>query len=128
VRAELCGWEERCFICPDGTLRDEPWFKVANEIADLRANYIARGRALANGAQATVWFVRGRTWRKPKPSTLGGDRISARRMREDLWEFAPTHKLWLCSNYRPAIRGTEEGIWRAVNAESWQFRVQVLVT
>jgi putative DNA primase/helicase len=44
----------------------------------------------------------------------GGDPIRARRMREDFWTFDPTHKLWLSSNYRPVIRGTDEGIWRRI--------------
>lgn len=44
----------------------------------------------------------------------GGDRISARRMREDFWDFAPTHKLWLSSNHKPAVRGTDHGIWRRI--------------
>jgi len=44
----------------------------------------------------------------------GGDRIRARRMREDFWEFSPTHKVWLAANHRPIIRGTDHGIWRRV--------------
>jgi putative DNA primase/helicase len=42
----------------------------------------------------------------------GGDRIRARRMRENFWEFDPTHKLVVATNYKPAIVGTDEGIWR----------------
>ncbi|KOX10329.1 hypothetical protein ADL05_26620 [Nocardiopsis sp. NRRL B-16309] len=42
----------------------------------------------------------------------GGDPISARRMREDFWEFDPSHTFVLASNYRPIVRGTDEGIWR----------------
>jgi putative DNA primase/helicase len=44
----------------------------------------------------------------------GSDKISARRMREDFWEFTPTHKLILCSNHKPEIRGTEHAIWRRI--------------
>ena len=44
----------------------------------------------------------------------GGDRVRARRMREDFWEFAPTHKLWLAANHKPIIRGTDLGIWRRI--------------
>ena len=42
----------------------------------------------------------------------GGEKIMARRMREDFWEFDPTHKLVLCTNHRPIIAGTDHGIWR----------------
>jgi putative DNA primase/helicase len=44
----------------------------------------------------------------------GGDRIKARRMREDHWEFDPSHLLWLHANHRPTIEGTDDGIWRRV--------------
>jgi putative DNA primase/helicase len=42
----------------------------------------------------------------------GGDRIRARRMREDFWEFDPTHKVILCTNHKPKIRGADHAIWR----------------
>jgi putative DNA primase/helicase len=42
----------------------------------------------------------------------GGDRIRARRMREDFWEFAPSHHVWLAGNHKPTISGTDHGIWR----------------
>lgn len=44
----------------------------------------------------------------------GGDAIKARRLYEDFWEFAPTHKFWLSANYKPEIRGTDLGIWRRI--------------
>lgn len=50
----------------------------------------------------------------------GGDRIRARRMREDFWEFAPTHKVWLAANHKPLIRGTDYGIWRRVKLVPFQ--------
>ena len=42
----------------------------------------------------------------------GGDVISARRMREDFWTFAPTHKVVLVTNHRPRIVGNDHAIWR----------------
>lgn len=42
----------------------------------------------------------------------GGDAITARRMREDFWTFKPTHKLVLCTNHKPRVRGTDHAIWR----------------
>jgi putative DNA primase/helicase len=42
----------------------------------------------------------------------GGDPIRARRMREDFWQFMPTHKVVLACNHRPTVRGTDLAIWR----------------
>lgn len=44
----------------------------------------------------------------------GGDTIKARRMREDFWEFEPTHKIWLAANHKPDIEGTDYAIWRRI--------------
>lgn len=42
----------------------------------------------------------------------GGERIRARRMRENYWEFTPSHTPFLATNYKPSIRGGDYGIWR----------------
>ena len=42
----------------------------------------------------------------------GGGTLSARRMREDLWQFSPTHTLMLVTNHKPKVSGTDGGIWR----------------
>lgn len=42
----------------------------------------------------------------------GAERIRARRMREDFWEFDPTHKLALVTNHKPLVTGNDHGIWR----------------
>jgi putative DNA primase/helicase len=44
----------------------------------------------------------------------GGDKLAARRMRENWWDFAPTHKAVLVTNHKPEIRGTDHAIWRRI--------------
>ncbi len=44
----------------------------------------------------------------------GGNTITARRMREDFWQFSPSHLLAMETNHRPFISGTDQGIWRRV--------------
>lgn len=44
----------------------------------------------------------------------GGDPITARRMKEDFWTFLPSHKVMMCTNHQPVIRGTDHGIWRRI--------------
>jgi len=45
----------------------------------------------------------------------GGDRMKARFMRQDFFEWTPTHKLFLAANHRPEIRGTDYAIWRRIH-------------
>jgi putative DNA primase/helicase len=42
----------------------------------------------------------------------GGDRMTARFCFKDEFTFPATFKLFLSTNYRPEVRGTDEGIWR----------------
>lgn len=45
----------------------------------------------------------------------GGDKITARFLFEDEIEFRPEFKLWMATNHKPIIRGTDEGIWRRLS-------------
>ncbi len=44
----------------------------------------------------------------------GGDRIKARFMREDFFDFKPTHKVWFAANHRPDVRETSNAIWNRI--------------
>ena len=50
----------------------------------------------------------------------GADRITARRMREDPWEYDPTHSLWLQTNHLPEIGGRDTGIWSRIRVVKWE--------
>ena len=42
----------------------------------------------------------------------GGDKVTARNLYENEFEFVPQLKLWMATNHKPYVRGTDEGIWR----------------
>jgi len=44
----------------------------------------------------------------------GGDPITARFLYREHFTFFATFKLWMATNYRPRIAGTDNGIWRRV--------------
>lgn len=45
-------------------------------------------------------------------SITGGDRLSTRDLYKSVFEFDPTHHLWISGNHKPRISGTDDGIWR----------------
>jgi putative DNA primase/helicase len=44
----------------------------------------------------------------------GGDTISARHLFCEYFQFQPQFKLWLGTNHKPEILGTDDGIWRRI--------------
>ncbi|MEW1914508.1 phage/plasmid primase, P4 family [Kitasatospora sp. NPDC085895] len=44
----------------------------------------------------------------------GGDKLKARRMRQDFFSFTPTHHLWLLGNHRPEVSTGGMAFWRRI--------------
>jgi putative DNA primase/helicase len=42
----------------------------------------------------------------------GGDPITARFLNREFFNFIPAFKLWMLTNHKPIVKGTDEGIWR----------------
>lgn len=53
----------------------------------------------------------------------GGDIVTARKLYGDEFEFKPEFKLWMATNHKPVIRGTDTGIWRRIHLIP--FNVQI---
>jgi putative DNA primase/helicase len=45
-------------------------------------------------------------------AATGGDPLVARFLNREFFSFTPTFKLWMLTNHKPIIKGTDEGIWR----------------
>ena len=58
----------------------------------------------------------GRRWAESRIKTLtGGDRIAARFMRQDFFEYTPQFKLMISGNHKPGLRSVDEAIRRRLN-------------
>ena len=58
----------------------------------------------------------GKRWAEAKVKALtGGDRIAARFMRQDYFEFVPQFKLIVAGNHKPALRAVDEAIRRRLH-------------
>jgi putative DNA primase/helicase len=54
----------------------------------------------------------------------GDDRLRARRMHEDHWEFEPTHKLLLLMNHKPRVRDTTNSFWDRCRIVPFNVRIK----
>ena len=45
----------------------------------------------------------------------GDDTVTARKLYCNEFEFKPEFKLWMATNHKPIIRGTDTGIWRRIH-------------
>lgn len=89
----------------------------AETLLARRENAIPNDVAALRGARfvAAVETEEGRRLAEVRVKELtGGDTVSARFMRAEFFTFKPVAKLWIATNHRPAVRGTDEAIWRRI--------------
>ena len=75
------------------------------------------GIAQLRGARLVISQETGESRRLNEPlikGLTGGDKVRARLICQDGFEFFPTLKLILCTNHKPIIRDTSTGLWRRV--------------
>jgi putative DNA primase/helicase len=75
------------------------------ELADLFGMRLVASIEVEDGRKLAEGLVKQLT---------GGDRVKARRMRENFWEFEPTHTVFMAVNHKPIVKGTDLGIWRRI--------------
>ncbi|MEV4672188.1 phage/plasmid primase, P4 family [Actinomadura sp. NPDC049382] len=44
----------------------------------------------------------------------GGDKVRARRMRQDFFEFDPSHTIIMVTNHKPVVSGDDPAMWRRI--------------
>jgi putative DNA primase/helicase len=91
-------------LAPD-TLVNDGSAQHPTNIADLVGKRFVVSQEVEEGRRIDEQLVKQLT---------GGDRLKARFMRQDFFEFTATHKIWLCANHKPFVRGTDHAIWRRI--------------
>jgi P4 family phage/plasmid primase-like protien len=104
VIASIMGTQYACEAAPD-MLTGKGESKHPTDIADLR------GRRMVTSSESKFDELLKEDFIK---RATGGDRLKGRLMRQDFFEFKPTHKLQLLTNHKPRIMGTDYAIWRRV--------------
>jgi putative DNA primase/helicase len=76
---------------------------IPNDVARLRGVRVALMNETTQGAKFDEAKLKDLT---------GGDTLNARFLNQEFFDFRPTHRIVIRGNHKPAINGTDEGIWR----------------
>ena len=69
----------------------------------------------------------GKAWDEAKVKQLtGGDRIAARFMRQDDFEFAPQFKLWIVGNHMPRVKRVSDAMQRRLNVVPFTIKPDIV--
>jgi putative DNA primase/helicase len=101
VLTRLLG-EYACAVSPD-LIMVKRHSGIPNDVARLRG---ARAALMNETSQG------GRFDEAKLKDLTGGDTLTARFLHQEFFDFQPTHRLVIRGNHKPAISGTDEGIWR----------------
>lgn len=77
----------------------------STEIAELRGARLVASIETGEGRRLNEVLIK---------QMSGGDKMRGHFMRQDNIEFDPTHKVFLATNHKPVIRGTDHAIWRRI--------------
>jgi putative DNA primase/helicase len=87
---------------------------IPNDIARLKGSRFVTSSETEEGRRLAESLIKDLT---------GQDTVTARFLWAELFEFTPTHKLWLSTNHKPEIRGTDNAIWRRIRLIPWSVTI-----
>jgi len=90
---------------PTDTLLAKDTSGISNDIARLKGARFVVASEVEEGKRMAESLAKQMT---------GGEKMTARFMRAEYFEFMPHFKLWIGTNHKPVIRGTDHAIWRRI--------------
>lgn len=99
---------------PTKTLMNQRSDQVPNDVARLKGARFVSASESEESQHLAESLIKDLT---------GGDTISARFMRAEWFEFRPECKIWLGTNHKPQIRGTDRAIWDRIKLIPFLVRI-----
>jgi putative DNA primase/helicase len=91
---------------PAETLSPKQSESIRNDVARLFGARLVTSVETQDGARIAESLVKQLT---------GGDRVTARFLHQEYFEFDPQFKIVIATNHKPIIRGDDYGIWRRIH-------------
>jgi P4 family phage/plasmid primase-like protien len=99
---------------PTQTLLSKKGDTIPNDVARLRGVRLVTASETGDGNRLDEALIK---------DLSGGDRIVARFMRGEWFEFTPHFKIYLSSNYKPRVSGTDDAIWDRLKLVPFLIRI-----
>jgi P4 family phage/plasmid primase-like protien len=88
---------------------------VGNDVAALRGARFVTASESDKGKKLAVAKIK---------KLVGSDKVTARFLFQEFFEFKPELKLWIATNHKPVIEETTEAIWDRVNLLPFDVRFE----
>jgi putative DNA primase/helicase len=87
---------------PTETFMKKSGDQITNDIARLRGTRFVTTTEAEQGKRLSEPLIK---------QITGNDRMTARFLYGEYFNFVPTFKIWMATNHKPVIKGTDYGIW-----------------
>ena len=100
---------------PTETFMKKSGDQITNDIARLRGTRFVTTTEAEHGRRLSEPLIK---------QITGNDRMTARFLYGEFFNFVPTFKIWMATNHKPVIKGTDHGIWRRIKLIPFLTRIE----
>lgn len=101
--------------CPSSTFIQKQNPGIPNDIARLKSARLVTAQETNQNITLDEELIKQLT---------GNKIITARFLNKEFFDFEPTFKIFLSTNHKPNIRGTDEGIWRRIHMIPFNMKIE----
>jgi putative DNA primase/helicase len=99
---------------PTETFMKKTGDQITNDIARLRGTRFVTTTEAEQGRRLSEPLIK---------QITGNDRMTARFLYGEFFSFLPTFKIFMATNHKPVIKGTDYGIWRRIKLIPFTTRI-----
>jgi putative DNA primase/helicase len=100
---------------PTETFMRKTGDQITNDLARLRGTRFVTTTEAEHGKRLSEPLIK---------QITGNDRMTARFLYGEFFNFLPTFKIFMATNYKPVIKGTDHGIWRRIKLIPFITRIE----
>jgi putative DNA primase/helicase len=100
---------------PTETFMKKSGDQITNDIARLRGTRFVTTTEAEHGRRLSEPLIK---------QITGNDRMTARFLYGEFFNFVPTFKIFMATNHKPVIKGTDHGIWRRIKLIPFTMRIE----